>query len=173
MENEMEPTITNEELRLFVGKKADYYLKQFAITQDTQPLYKMNVAAFLISIFWLFYRKMYLIGMLFFLAIIVEITISDFIFINVLGYTSSPKMYDAMKAIMYPAICAAFANRWYFFHTKRKISEIKQRILADDLQLIAIKTKGGTSIVASILGPVLLLASALIISGIIDIVKKG
>lgn len=169
----MKPTITNEELRLFVGKKADYYLKQFENIQDKQPVAKMNLPALFISIFWLFYRKMYLIGILLFLAVVVETTISNFIFINLLGYASSPKMYNGMKTFLYPAICAALANRWYLFHAKKKIEKIKQSILSEDSKPAAIKKEGGTSIVSGIFAPILLFFVAFVILVIIEMVKKG
>lgn len=173
MGNKIEPKITNEELRLFVGRKADYYMKQFEMIQATQPVSKMNIPALLVSLFWLFYRKMYLIGIAFFLTIVVVTTSSDIIFINLLGYASTPKIFSGALSMMFPAICATFANKWYLFHAKRKITEIKQRGTVDNLQLDAIKKKGGTSIVASILGPALLLFFAFAVLVTIELLKKG
>jgi hypothetical protein len=94
----MKPQITNEELSLFVGKKTDYYLNQWAIiAENKQPVSKMNLPALFFSLIWLFYRKMYLIGFLFFLAAVVVTEISDFILINMLGKAYTPKFYNSIR----------------------------------------------------------------------------
>jgi hypothetical protein len=170
----MKPQITNEELSLFVGKKTGYYLKQWAIiAENNQPVSKMNLSALFLSLMWLFYRKMYLIGFLFFLSAVVVTEISDFILINMLGKAYTPKSYTSIMAMMFPAICSAFANKWYLLHAKRKISQIKQNILAEDLRQAAIKRKGGTNIVAGILFPILLFATSFVILVTIELLKKG
>lgn len=169
----MQTKIANEELETFVGKKADYYLEQWAGIESGQPVSRMNVPALLLSLFWLFYRKMYFIGILFFLAAVAVATISDFIFIHLLGYASIPKMYNEATTMLFPVICAAFANKWYLLHAKKKIEKIKQSILSKTLQLTTIKKEGGTSIISGIFAPVLLFLIALIISAIIEMVKKG
>ena len=169
----MQPLISNEDLSLFVEKKAEYYLNQWTLISDDKNAKLWNWSAVLLSGPWLLYRKMYLVATIFFSVILVETIISDFIFIDILGKESSPKLYDIIMTIVYPIICGSFGNNWYLWHAKRKITEIKQSVTSVKLQQDTISRKGGVSLLSAILGSILMITVWIVILVAVELLREG
>ena len=120
---------TDEEelLKAFIGKNYD------KIT--TRPF---NIAGFFFTTFYLFYRKMFLYGIiLFFINFIISIIIKNFIIILLLGI-----------------IVGFLINKLYLNYAKKKIEKIKLKNSEKNIEELKIicSTKGGTSIGKIFLG---------------------
>ena len=53
------------EWRAFIGNNADYYLKVFSKHEGKKLFFHINWAALFFNLYWIFYRKMYLVGVLY------------------------------------------------------------------------------------------------------------
>jgi hypothetical protein len=115
-----------EELSLFAGKNAEYYLQHWDTMIRTGSLASWNWAAFLFSPLWLFYRKMYLSGIIY------------------LGATVLLKSYIIPIFIISFGIGAA-GNFIYMQHARGKILAIKSIFHVPDNQKKIIAKAGGIS----------------------------
>ncbi len=150
--NRVQTSVPSEaEIRAFVGKKADYYLRKWhAPLHDSRPARSFNWAAFFLSGFWLPYRKMYrvtliLLGIIVAVALVLEVLVA-------VGFTSEQSM-SALSNLFGPGVsilCGFRANAWYFEHTKRQIARIRAMGLKDDAYFEALARRGGTSLLASL-----------------------
>ena len=149
-------TITNSDeelLKAFVGKNYD------KITKNS-----FNFAAFFGNSLYLFYRKMFLYGLLLFFINLFIINVVDGYFVATLyylavGYFVATLYYLAVLAV---GICM---NKFYLSFAMKKINKIKfvnQGKDMNELKRIC-ASKGGTSIGITILGVVLQIVIGLII----------
>lgn len=98
-ENESIDGVTVRDLRMFVGRNAHYYLPRFKKLCQGNTSVSWNWAAFLITPYWLWYRKQYLYGTLVLLFEILQTFCSAFFLYGYLG--ASPVMgYAELAALM-------------------------------------------------------------------------
>ncbi|MBS4025970.1 MAG: DUF2628 domain-containing protein [Clostridia bacterium] len=115
-----------EELRLFVGNNAEYYLQRWDTMIRTGSLVSWNWAAFLLSPAWLFYRKMYLSGIIYLVATVLL------------------KSYIIPIVIISIGIGTA-GNFIYMKHARGRILAIKSVFHVPDNQKKIIAKNGGIS----------------------------
>ncbi len=138
------------ELQAFVGSKADYYLERWsAILYSAGNGAGFNWAAFFIAPLWIAYRKMYLVLLLFWSLICIEVMLEDMIFINILEHAEVPRLVDRGSGLLIAVICGLFANRLYLWHAKKKIAEAQSEGHEGEQLLWQISKRGGTSLLAS------------------------
>ncbi len=58
-----------EKLAVLVGQKQDYYLERFEKMEATNSKVSWNWCAFLVSIYWMVYRRMYLVALVYYVGI--------------------------------------------------------------------------------------------------------
>lgn len=148
--DDSEPALVGD-LRAFVGKNADYYLGKWAPRlNDPGKSAGANFAAFFLSGFWLPYRKMYKLGLIFYGFIIAELLAETVFFVSFLHEPEAPEALSRIVGFVISIVCAAYGNRWYLAHAQRVIAETR----AEGLEGAALRERlsklGGMSITASL-----------------------
>ncbi|WP_456402382.1 DUF2628 domain-containing protein [Persephonella sp.] len=110
--------ITNEELRAFIGEKADYYMEKFEKFEKGNSV-SWNWAAFFFGVLWMFYRKMYLYG----LGALGFITIVN-VALEIMK--TSPVINLGVSLWLWVGF-GVFGNYIYYLFVKNKIKEIKEK----------------------------------------------
>jgi len=159
--------ITEQEIRAFVGRRADYYVGQW--TSETMG---MNWGAFLFSGLWLLYRKMYALAAVLFGFILVESMIEEVVFVGILNQQGPPEFLTPIVALAIAIVCGSYGSLWYSKHTNSKIRNVRTQGLADQAYFAALSRRGGTSIVATI-GLLLAFFIVLIAAGIATELAPG
>ena len=128
---------TEEELRLFVGPNADYYLLKWRVLALSGGKLSWNWAACIWGPSWTAYRKMYSYTWLIFVILTAECIIE-------VGLNLSALFGLGMTILIWVA-WGVFGNYLYLTHARRKVVEIK--LTNRDLQLhqVLLANAGGTS----------------------------
>lgn len=136
-----QPAFSQDAARLFIGKKADYYLGKWAHGSHT-----FNIAGFFLGPIWLLYRKMYRPAGLILAALLIETALEIMLF---------PDMSDSTSTALSRAIglglaglIGALGNGWYKTHVENAIADL-QAVHAPAESYIR---QGGTSWAVAILG---------------------
>jgi len=152
-----EPTEHAEELylRAFVGSNADYYLRKwFPLRQHAGNDGGFNWAAFLLSVMWIAYRKMYRVAAILVAILLLETVAEEILFVVILGGEVPPGT-DTVIGLVVAIICGANGNRWYLSHAKKEIAKVADRGFDQQEVIHALTQRGGASLAAS-LGCILL-----------------
>lgn len=144
--NATDISISEEELSLFVGKKADIYLQKWRHNS------RWNWPAFLFDAYWLMYRKMYLYCVFY---LIIWFVWSNMIVASVFSEWNpieSPGLLPLVLVIccIPKPVLGIFANKLYLHQAKRKITAIVQDPNKQESQETVITTAGGTNLVLPI-----------------------
>jgi hypothetical protein len=128
----------DEEVRAFVQRNADYYLRKWSKTPDPGKGIGWNWAAFFLPYFWLGYRKQYVA--LFGLAAL-------WLAIDIVDFAADLGMNNGSIGLSISAGCAISANSWYYRYVTRQIGKVNQQPTAWDrpVKLEMLARKGGTS----------------------------
>lgn len=119
------------ELAKYIGKKSEYYIFNFKKMDNKKSEFSWNWAAFFLTMYWCFYRKLYTFGVVLFVLNIIHLT--------------SP-LFDGVNwifAIVIPALLGGFGNSIYLKYIKN---------VADNKN----EKKGGTEIYTALAAAVLL-----------------
>ena len=139
-----------QQLRAFVGQKADYYLKQWAgLRRGTGQGPGFNWAAFFLSGLWLPYRKMYGITAIFYGGLLALTIVEEVLFVGILGRAEVPSGMNFV-GLAVSLICGAYGNRWYLAHARKTIAEARGRGLDPYAVSAFAADRGGTSLGASV-----------------------
>ena len=133
---------TEEELRAFIGPKADYYLQAWSGIDPAggpQPT-RWNWPAFFLTAFWLLYRRMYKYFWMFFAVLMVGGILQGLIE-TALGGTTPP-WGNVVINIVFGCFFGSFGNWLYYRHTNWKIGQVKAHHTSPE----AIATAGGVSL---------------------------
>lgn len=121
--------VTDEALRMFIGRNAEKYLKKWSKIDSARPMSKFgwNWPAFLFNVYWLAYRKMYLQSLMWGAAfLIVGLFFKEILIIG-------------------PIVLGVTANAQYFAIAKHKVQKIKAASGEPGTQRAAMMRQGGTS----------------------------
>ena len=149
-EHSSSTSYTDSELSLFLEKNQPYYMEKFKTMEKTADKKSWNWSAFLCHFYWMFYRKMYIEGIVF--------IVGNFILglIPFIGWILNIAAW---------VCCGIFGNYFYYEHTKKKFVEIS--CLDSSMRDMLIQKKGGTNIVILILLLVCIPISVLLIYGML------
>ncbi len=164
--------LTEAELRAFVGKNADYYLKRWAPALRGDGGAGFNLAALLLSGLWLGYRKMYQNTLILF-AIIAAMTILELA--GVLAGLVNPNVVGLLGNIVglgAAVVCGMYGNAWYLSHAKTVILEARSRGRDGGVDLVELSRRGGTSVAKSLGMFFLYLVAVFVISFVISFVAE-
>jgi len=139
---------SEEVIRAFVQKNADYYLAKWQLMAKTGSKISWNWAAALFTSLWLFYRKMvaygfmlfgvgFLMGFLYFLIVLTFKNIALIMLIN---------FFNFVVSIAIVILLGIYGNYIYGHFTYKKLKELS--LIAkneEELKLLAAQ-KGGTSV---------------------------
>lgn len=121
---------SEEEMNIFISKNQMFYLGKFEQIKMTGDKKTWNWSAFLAGTYWLLYRKMYVQGLLYFLA---SLLLS---FIPIIGWILDICIWIGL---------GTFANSLYLDHVNKKFQEIN---CADSSYRQSLISKnGGTNMV--------------------------
>lgn len=118
-DNSNESIMTNEEMQLIIGEKnLLYYMLSFDYYRENPKSFKprFNSAAFLGGVFWLAYRKMYILAVV---TMILSIALNSFLNIIL--------PYNIGIGIIYLFI-SMYGERMYYEHAKIKYMKIKSNL---------------------------------------------
>ena len=135
--NHQESHTGDEELRLFVGEKSDYYINKWNKTKNGRS---WNWAAFFAGLFWVGYRKMYKV---------ILIAFGIFILFDIIALFMDNELVDALNYGISMGLAitfGSFGNYFYFTSAKRKIQKVKDtKSNNPELQSQEIQKSGGGS----------------------------
>jgi Protein of unknown function (DUF2628) len=125
--------LTEQEIRTFVGPKADYYLKKWRLAlEGSGSATGFNWAAFFLSGMWLAYRRMYRFAAIFFGIFLLEGLIETVVYVGILGRPEAPMGFGRVLGFVASLVCGALANQWYFSHARETISEVRSQPLSEE-----------------------------------------
>jgi Protein of unknown function (DUF2628) len=143
--------LSEDEIRAFVGKNADYYLDRWPAKGEQYARARgFNWAAFLLSAFWMPYRKMYRVTWLMFGMVAAYSVIGEFAIARGVATEKSLEPVSRVVSIGFSIFCGAFANGWYLAHAQREAARIRLLGLEGDSYHRALARRGGTSLLASL-----------------------
>lgn len=114
------------DLRAFVGRRADYYLEEWApVRYGYGRSTGFNWAACLFSGLWLPYRKMYWEAAGLYGFIMLE-SLGEVLLENGGGYKIAEAL-GVVVGVSVAVVCGVFGNRWYWKCAKRAIADVCRR----------------------------------------------
>lgn len=100
-----------EDLRIFAGKSADYYLTQWEFMEETGRIMSWSWPAALFSFFWMVHRKMYLHASVVFMIHVVIVIVG--------------KIWAFYPIVILMTIVGMYGNFFYYVHAVKKIAALK------------------------------------------------
>ncbi len=140
------------EVRAFIGKEADYYLKKWQpILEGRSQRAGFNWAAFFLTGLWLAYRKMFKGALIFWgIILIVPFLKSSFTFYTLAFGKPEPTValdiLQALVDLVAPIICGTSGNIWYLSRTRKEINKIRVQGLQGEAYFQSLSKSGGTSL---------------------------
>lgn len=136
-----------QEVRAFIGKEADYYLKKWQPILEGRGCWAgFNWAAFFLTGVWLAYRKMYKATFIYYGTRIV-----GGIFLGaILGEHIESNFLEILVDLVAGIVCGTFGNIWYFFRTQKAIDGIRLPGLQEEVHLQSLSKLGETNLGLSI-----------------------
>lgn len=136
----------------FVGKKSEYYARVWQREDgESLPRISVNVAAIVLGVFWLAYRKLY-VPLIAVLGIIVaDGLISSFLETSGIIPATVIHAWDLVSPFVYAAVLGGFGNRWYWNKYQRTLTAAQSASPDPALQEAYLQERGGTSIVSALL----------------------
>lgn len=128
-------------LRAFVDKNYEKYQKKWDKAASKKSKQSWNWAAFIFSLGWFAYRKMYVSATIWISLIILE-TVASMVF----GY---PEKYSRLFTLGLAFAAGQVGNTIYGEHAKKQIARVKESLPSSDW-VSALRSKGGTSWLAGI-----------------------
>lgn len=169
--------LTEQEIRAFVGSKADFYLDKWLpalnSTGNAGNATGFNWAALFLGGLWLPYRKMYRVAMIFYGIILLEIVFEDIVYIGILGKPEAPGSLGRFVGIIAAMVCGGFANAWYLEHTQEAVTELRSQGLPEEAYLQELAKRGGTNIAASLGFLVMFLVAIVVLISLSDLLLQG
>ncbi len=158
---------TGDFLAAYVGpKNADYYLRHFENFRTQNTSVSWNWPAFFLTTLWLLYRKMWLNALAYWLGLPISLTVLSTVITMVAGPAAGSLFYYAAYALIALLLLPMFANRIYYRHAQAKVDKTAARSSTAEQQSAELARIGGTSNVALIVVPIVLIALVGILAAI-------
>lgn len=128
---ELEPPVglSRVEIRAFVGKNTDYYMRVWSTAIGAHARVRgFNRAALFLALFWLPYRKMYRVTWMYYGMIALETVIQ--VTLPPTGLVKRQTLWLMLRLIsaLMTVARGAFGNAWYLRHAQREIVRIRELI---------------------------------------------
>ncbi len=126
------------------SRKQDYYLSQFArFDGDGKTSPAWHWPAFLVTFYWLLYRKMWLYALIyFFLSWVIMIPLG---FLGALMGSAVSTLGYLLYLVAIFILIPMYANAIYYTHCNKIIAEVRASTHYTQVQLEELDEKGGTS----------------------------
>lgn len=147
-------------LAAFVGEKYDSYYRdkwfkdsepRLEINNNGSSIHSFNLAGFLFGVFWLCYRKMYLVA----LCIVIGINAVDLVLMHLLGMEMYSAIGQTSFFIAWAVLTGMLGNYFYFNHSIKNIKKAMSNTADPTTVEQELAAKGGTSWVGAIVGSIL------------------
>ena len=122
--------IDERSVATFVGKNQSYYLLKWKTMRATRSKVSWNWSSFLLSTYWMLYRKMYVPAMI---KLVIDWALN---YMGILGNIVSLGLW---------IVCGLFGNYLYFQHMEKAI--VEANMLSGFARTNHLEKKGGTTIV--------------------------
>lgn len=143
-----------ENWRLFVGPRADYYLREWRKIKDGQR-FTFNLWAFVFGVFWLLYRQM-LRPTVLYLSLYFAAGFVEKIVFQSLGMPIPPIWWFAVRTLLFSLLLGLLGNWVYLIDAEGKIQQINSNYPPERRREM-LRLKGGTSAVPVVLFVLLIL----------------
>ncbi|MEO1527664.1 MAG: DUF2628 domain-containing protein [Planctomycetota bacterium] len=158
-----------EYLESFIGSNSHYYLNLYmAAKGDPKGDIKVggfNIGAFFLSVFWMGYRKLYLVAALFCGFMLTEMMV-EFAVLYIMGVEDTHPLWDLAFNLAVGIFLGINANRWYLAHARREVQTVLNSGLRGEAAKAELKRRGGASFLIGI-GLGLLYLFAVILWGVL------
>lgn len=142
-----EPITEARATEVYIGSNAGYYTDKWADMRARGKQMSWNWPAFLITLIWFPYRKMYLYTAIMVGAIFVETIAEELI--------DLPDNVSRIVSIAIGITIAMMGNTLYRMHVEKHVRRILALNLPEEETIAALTRQGGTSIIGAIAVPVL------------------
>lgn len=145
-----------------------YYMTELRLLRDGHRL-DFRWVVFFFNIYWILYRKMYVVALCFVCLLMLESTIADLLITSLFGYQASIWM-NLFWLLASRILMSIYANRVYLWDARRNIRiAMQENPGASDAVLVeAIRKRGGTSTTTMIVAMVLLVFFSILSANIGD-----
>ena len=139
--------ISPEQLRAFIGPRADYYLTRWArIDAGGGRAPGINWPALLLGAFWLVYRRMYRFFWIF-IGVLVLAAIAEDLVLSLLKIQVAPRAVAVAITLAIAGTFGTFGTYWYQLHARRCIRALARK---GELMQDQLRRAGGTSVLAPV-----------------------
>lgn len=145
--------MVDDELFEAYFKKGTGYYNSVLVDVKAGKKTIFGIMPFLLSIFWMLYRKMYLSAFIYLIIINLLSEFFEFILFNYFSYISLTG-FTAIYNITIASIFGLFGNWLYIKDAERKITQLKNKYYDRETLIAQVRKKGGIDIFS----PLLLLA---------------
>ncbi len=122
-------------IKLFLGFNGKYYQRKWSTVQLTGRANTWNWSAFLFSVLWLSFRKMYGLSLIFSFCIILSSFIAITFRFSLEGFV--------LIILIWPVMLGYFGNRMYYYYMENRFLEIYGSGLNEKDMRVLIKSEGG------------------------------
>jgi len=137
-------------LETFIGEDRIYYLERFRRFQNNGAYVSWNWPAFLVTTYWLLYRKMWALAIAYLLGFTVLSSFIEYVVAQTISEDAGTLVYFVLTIAVSFVLVPMFANRLYYDHATRKVAAIEALGLSEEQTVELVSKKGGTSWLAVI-----------------------
>lgn len=151
--------LTPDQVRTFVGPKADYYLERWQSLHGERGLRMLgfNWPAFFGTLSWLLYRRMYRWFWIVFVVWVGWGILGTSLVVSLLPRSRGLALLVAIvlraTPIIFGVTCGVYGNYWYYLHTRH---QIRQLTPAGRTDLGTVARIGGTNLWVAVVFAVVL-----------------
>lgn len=138
-------------------RNAHYYQTRFAKFDSGQGYASWNWPAFFFTWFWLAYRKMWGLFFAYWLLLPIVMVVLSIALGAVAGPAAGTAFYYSMYGAIAFIVVPIYANKLYFNHANGKIAKVSGTSMSSEQQALELARIGGTSNMAIVLIPVVLI----------------
>jgi hypothetical protein len=131
--------IEDEHAWVFFGKNAEYYIGLWQLRQQGKYLH-FSIAAFFAGLFWLAYRRMYLVLFLLVVVLLVEVSVEQAVLGEDVGQGTT-----ILINLIHASLLGLFGNAIYLWDAERKIRKVLRQQLPKEETLVRLRQAGGIS----------------------------
>jgi hypothetical protein len=154
-------------LAAYVGpKNADYYARVFERFENGGSIISWNWAAFLVTSFWLLYRKMWLNAFLYWIILPIVLTVLSVSIAAQSPATTADGVYYFLYLPIAFLLMPMFANWIYYRHAQSKVDKVSF-VTAKEQRAPELVRIGGTANVVLVIAPLLLVVVLGIVAAIV------
>jgi len=142
--------------KAYFGQQSDYYMEK-ALEYAGGKTLTFNVGAFFLGLFWFLYRKMYSWAITLFFAIIAFSFIEELAFAQFEISLGAQQAMSVCTNLAIASLMGFYGNKFYLQHASRDITLVLSQTEIVEERLKRLKQKGGVSIMAPLLGLVVVI----------------